>query len=54
MKLSLRTRTILDKIVGELETAKVRKLFDIMDRTAAEHDEVERQVYLALYRRLHG
>jgi hypothetical protein len=43
-----------DEIVAKLNEQQVRELFDDLNEEADKHPPHERQLYLALYRRLHG
>lgn len=45
---------IYDQIVRQLNPDSVRWLFDSLNSEADEHPPQTRQLYLALYRRLHG
>jgi hypothetical protein len=43
-----------DEIVAKLNDQQVQELFDDLNEEADKHPPHTRQLYLALYRRLHG
>jgi len=47
-------KKIWDKMVKCLDQVEVRALFNHLNEDAPAHDPHTRQLYLALYRRLHG